>query len=125
MGKLKGRGQMIRTLGITVVIGLAVRVATAQQNPIAARKALMKANGDQAKIGSAMAKGEAPFDLAKAKTIFVTFLDAASKMPNLFPENSKTGGETSAAPKIWEDRADFKAKFVKFGSDAKSAEEAV
>ena len=47
---------MIRTLGITVVIGLAVSVATAQQDPIAARKALMKENGDQAKIGAAMAK---------------------------------------------------------------------
>ena len=94
-------------------------------SPIAARKAMMKANGDQAKIGSAMVKGEAPFDLVKAKAIFVTFVDAAGKVPNLFPENSKTGGETAATPKIWEDTADFKAKFVKFGADAKAAEEAV
>ena len=85
----------------------------------------MKANGDQAKIGAAMAKGEAPFDLARAKAIFVQFQDAAAKMPDLFPDNSKTGGETAALPKIWEDMADFKAKFVKFGADAKAAEGSV
>ncbi len=61
---------MIRTLSAVVVVGLAV--ATAQQNPIAARKQLMKDNGDQAKIGAAMAKGDAPFDLAMAHNIFAT-----------------------------------------------------
>jgi hypothetical protein len=30
----------------------------------------MKDNGDQAKIGAAMVKGEAPFDLAKVHKIF-------------------------------------------------------
>jgi cytochrome c556 len=33
----------------------------------------MKENADQAKIGAAMAKGEAPFDLAKTHKIFATF----------------------------------------------------
>jgi cytochrome c556 len=49
---------MIRTLSAVVMIVLAVSVAIAQQDPIAARKALMKENADQAKIGAAMAKGE-------------------------------------------------------------------
>jgi cytochrome c556 len=106
-------------------VAIAMTAVAAQTDPIAARKALMKANGDQAKIGAAMVKGEAPFDLAKAKTIFVTFADAAAKVPELFPDNSKTGGETAATPKIWQDTADFKAKFVKFGADAKAAEGAV
>jgi cytochrome c556 len=66
---------MIRMLCGIVVIGIATSAATAQQDPIAARKALMKENGDQAKIGAAMAKSETPFDLAKAHKIFATFQD--------------------------------------------------
>jgi cytochrome c556 len=56
---------VIRMLCGVAVIGIATSAATAQQDPIAARKALMKENGDQAKIGAAMAKGETPFDLVK------------------------------------------------------------
>ena len=48
----------------------------------------MKHNGDQAKIGAAMAKGEAPFDLAAAQKIFATFEDTAVKASALFQENS-------------------------------------
>jgi cytochrome c556 len=72
-----------------------------------------------------MVKGEAPFDLAKAKTIFATYADAASKLDGLFPPNSKTGDKTTAAPKIWEDMAGFKAAAAKFGSQAKAAGAAV
>jgi cytochrome c556 len=103
------------------VIALGVGVAIAQQDPIAARRALMKANGDQAKAGAAMMKGEAPFDLDKVRKMFATFGDAAEKMPSLFPDNSKTGGDTAADPKIWENLDDFKARFAKFGADAKDA----
>jgi cytochrome c556 len=113
--------EMNRTVLAIATVALGVTAVAAQSDPIASRKALMKANGDQAKIGAAMAKGEAPFDLAKAKAIFVTFAEAAEKVPNLFPENSKTGGETAAAARIWEDTADFKARFVKFLTDAKAA----
>ena len=58
---------MIRTVfavATMAAIALGACVAVAQEDPIKARKALMKANGDQAKIGAAMAKGEAPFDAA-------------------------------------------------------------
>jgi len=109
----------------TAAVVLGICVAVAQEGPIKARKALMKANGDQAKIAGAMARGEAPFDLAAAHKIFATFEDAASKMPALFPDNSKTGDDTAALPKIWEDMADFKARFTKFGDDAKAADASV
>jgi cytochrome c556 len=109
----------------TAAVVLGICVAAAQEDPIKARKALMKSNGDQAKIAGAMVKGEAPFDLAAAHKIFATFEDAASKMPALFPDNSKTGGDTAALPKIWEDMADFKARFAKFGDDAKAADASV
>jgi cytochrome c556 len=106
-------------------VALAVSVAVAQQDVIKERKDIMKGNGDQAKIGAAMVKGEQPYDQAAAQKIFATFADAASKMPDLFPDNSKTGEDTAALPKIWEDMADFKARFVTFGNDAKAAEASV
>ena len=112
-------------LATVAVVAFGVTAVVAQQDPIAARKALMKANGQNAGALSKMAKGEAPFDLATAKKAFATFQDAAAKMPNLFPPNSKTGGETAALPKIWEEMADVKVRFAKLGEDAKAAEASV
>jgi len=118
----RGNHHMIRTVFAIVSIALGVSVAIAQQDPIAARKALMKANGDEAKVGVAMMKGEAPFDIDKVHKIFAAWEDAAAKMPSLFPADSKTGGDTAADPKIWANMEDFKARFAKFGTDAKEAE---
>lgn len=116
---------MIRTVFAVAAVVLGVSVAVAQQDVIKDRKAIMKANGDQAKIAAAMVKGEQPFDIAAAHKVFATFQDAATKMPALFPDNSKTGEDTAALPKIWEDMADFKARFGKFGDDAKAANASV
>jgi cytochrome c556 len=121
---------MIRSvLAVATVttIAIGVSVAIAQEDPIKARKAIMKANGDQAKIGAAMIKGDKPFDMAAVHKIFATFEDAAAKMPALFPDSSKSEANSpeaddfSPTPKVWEDMADFKARFVKFGEDAKAA----
>ena len=112
---------MIRTVFTIAAIGLGASMAVADQDPIAARRALMKANGDEAKIGVAMIKGETPFDLAKAQKVLDTFESAAEKMPGLFPETSKTGGDTAARPEIWQNMDDFKARFDKFAADAKAA----
>ncbi len=112
---------MKRTVLAVVALALGATVVAAQ-DPIAARKAAMKNNGDQAKIGTAMAKGEAPFDLAKAQAVFAAYADAATKVKDLFPDTAKTGGDTAADPRIWENKADFEAKLVKFGSDAKDAQ---
>lgn len=111
----------VLSAAVVAAVAFGATTVVAQQDPIAARKELMKANGAEAKIGAAMMKGEKPFDLAAAKKIFVTFEDAAQKMPALFPPNSKTGGKTTAAPKIWENMDEFKALFVKFGADSKKA----
>ena len=113
---------MARVILAVAALVLATSLAAAQSNPIAARKALMKANGEQAKIGAAIVKGEAPFDAAKVQTIFATFMEAAEKAPALFPDNSKTGGKTEALPAIWKNKPDFEARFAKFGADAKAAQ---
>jgi cytochrome c556 len=115
----------VLSVAAAAAIALGASAVLAQQNPIEARQALMKDNGKHAKLAVAMIKGEAPFDLAKAKEILATFETAAQKMPDLFPPDSKTGHDTTAAPKIWETMDDFKARFVKFGTDAKAAEASV
>jgi cytochrome c556 len=118
---------MIRTM-LAIVIGLGVTAAVAQEDPIKARKALMKTNGQQAKVLGDMVKGDTPFDLAAAQKAFANFQNAASKMPDLYPDSSK-GGDPSddfnASPKVWDNMADFKARFVKFGDDAKAAASSV
>ena len=120
---------MIRTVFAVAAIALGVTAAIAQQDPIAARKALMKANVDQAKIAVAMTKGEAPFDLEKAHKVFATFEDAAAKAPALFPENSTdqptADDPYSASPDIWQNLDDFKARLAKLGADAKAADASV
>lgn len=81
----------------------------------------MKDNGKQAKAGAAMVKGEAPFNLATAKEIFATFETAGEKLPDLVSPDSKTGHDTRAAPAIWENMDDFKAKAAKFAKEAKES----
>ena len=92
----------------------------AQTDPIAARKALMKANGDQNRIATEMLEAKRPFNLDEAKKVFATFAEAGEKAPALFPDNSKTGGDTAALPPIWENKADFNAKLAKFASEVQS-----
>lgn len=114
---------MIRTAlvaaGLTIGLSaVGLNAVLAQSDPIAERKAAMKAVGAATGLGAKIAKGEEAFDAAKVQGIFKTYVDTAKKMPTLFPDSAKTGGETTAAPKIWEDQAGFKAAFVKFEADA-------
>ena len=111
---------MMRTMLAVAVLVFGVSVATAQ-DPIAARKALMKATGGQSSQGAKFMRGEEPFDLAKAKAIFAQFQKTAEEAKPLWPDNSKTGGETASLPAVWEKKADFDAKLAKFGADAKEA----
>ena len=116
---------MLRTALAILAMGFGIAVVAAESNPIAARQALMKNNGRQGKIGSDMIRGKIPFELTKARAMFASFLDAANKMPHLFPENSKTGGDTNAAPELWLHMDDFKARFAKLAAESKAAMETV
>jgi len=111
---------MMRT--VLAVAALAVSVAAANaQDPIAVRKSLMKSTGGQAAQGAKFMKGEEPFDLAKAQAIFAQYQKTSAEAVGLFPDNSKTGGETAALPAVWEKKADFDAKLARLGADAKDA----
>ena len=105
---------MIRTIAVAAILGLGVTAVLAQSDPITERRNAMKAVGAATRDGAAIAKGEAPFEAAKAQAIAKAYVDAAKKMPGLYPDNSKTGGETTAAPKIWEDQAGFKQALVTY-----------
>jgi cytochrome c556 len=112
---------VVRTVLAVAAFAFGVTAVVAQGDPIAARKAIMKENGNQARISREMIEGKQPFSLDAAKKVLVTFQDAAAKMPGLFPDSSKSG-DTAALPAVWEHKADFDAKFAKFGADAKAAE---
>ncbi len=113
---------MNRTVLAISAIAIGITAVAAQSDPIAARRELMKGIGGQTKTGVAMAKGEAPYDQSKAQAIFASYIDAAAKAPGLFPPTSKTGGDTAALPGIWDNKADFEAKFAKLSADAKQAQ---
>lgn len=115
---------MFRTVLGVVVLAFGATALVAQTDPIAARKALMKTNGDQNRIATEMLEGKRPFNLDEAKKVFVVFAEAGEKAPALFPDNSKTGGDTAALPPIWENKADFNAKLAKFASESKAAGDA-
>lgn len=109
---------------VLAVALLAVGVTAAFADAIADRKALMKSQSAQTAQGAKFMKGEEPFDLAKAKNIFVVLASTAAKTAALFPPNSKDG-DTKALPVIWEKFDDFKAKAAKLEADAKAAEASV
>ena len=75
----------------------------------------MKGNNDNARNLVLMTRGEQPFDEAKVRAAFAQWTETAQKFPALFPDNSKTGENTRATPKVWETRADFDAKIAAFG----------
>ena len=114
----------MRTVLGVAVLAFGATALVAQTDPIAARKALMKTNGDQNRVATEMLEGKRPFNLDEAKKVFVVCAEAGEKAPALFPDNSKTGGDTAALPPIWENKADFNAKLAKFARESKAAGDA-
>lgn len=116
---------MFRNLtAVVAVLLLGVTTAAAQSCPefIQKRQTLMKKSGEEAKIGTEMIKGEKSFDAAKVQEIYAAFAEDAKEMPTLFPDCSKSGAKTTAAPAIWERMDDFKALIAKFADDIKAAQ---
>ena len=111
---------MIRFALAAAVLALGATTLVAQNDPIAVRKALMKANGVQERIAIDMVQAKQPFDLEEAKKALATFAEAGEKAPALFPDESKDG-DTAALPAVWENKADFTARFAKLASVSKAA----
>ena len=101
---------------------LAFAGSAAYADPIKDRQALMKERGKLAGQISKVVKGETPFDAAAVLDALKALEANAEKFDadKLFPAGSDKG-DTTAAPKIWEDMAGFKAAEDKFLADAKAA----
>lgn len=100
---------------------LAFAGSAAFADPILDRQALMKERGKIVGGLAKVAKGEEPFDAAAVLTQLQALQANAEKFDAdaLFPKGSDTG-DTTAAPKIWEDMAGFKATEDKYLADVKA-----
>ncbi len=114
---------MLRILSVAALIAVGATAVAAQNlDVIKARKETLKGFGAAAKEPGAMIKGEAKFDMAKVQAALKTFQAGAAKLPDLFPDDSKTGGETEALPIIWEKKADLVDRYKKLAAESKAAE---
>ncbi|MBL4646104.1 MAG: cytochrome c [Rhizobiales bacterium] len=111
----------ILILALTAGVAVASGMATAADDPIAARKALMKSVGASVGVSVKMMKGEAPYDARVAMLAMRTINAASIGFGEMFPAGSETGGETTASPKIWSDMGGFSAKLAKFQADSAAA----
>jgi len=94
----------------TGVVAFGMTAVIAQQDPVTTRENLMKQNNSHAKTMVQMMRGQVSFDANKVDAAFAHWAYTAQKLPALFPEDSKTGGDNRASPKIWLNKKDFDAK---------------
>ena len=106
-----------RTGIVAALVAAALTSATAfAADPIETRKATMKAIGGAfGGVLVKMVKGEKPYDAKEAKAALDTMIAKADSIDVdvLFAKGTATGGDTAAAPKIWEDLDGFKAAMSK------------
>lgn len=101
---------MIRILSVAAIVAVGATMAYAQAlDVIKERRQAMRSITSESSALAKMAKGETAFDLAKAQAGMKAMGDQAAKFKTLFPDNSKTGGSTDAAPKIWAEKTQFNA----------------
>lgn len=100
----------------------AIAGSAAFADTLADRKALMKERGKLTGELSKVVKGETPFDAAAVLKTLQDMQANAEKFDAeaLYPAGSDTG-DTTAAPKIWEDMDGFKAAEDKFLSAVNAA----
>ena len=107
---------------ILAISMLAFAGSAAFADPILDRQALMKERGRIAAGLSKVVKGETPYDAAAVLTALQALQANAEKLDidAFFPAGSDAG-DTTAAPKIWQDMAGFKATHDKYLTDVKAA----
>lgn len=117
---------MLRLTAAVAVLAVGATLAYAQNlDVIKQRRDVMKSVGKASGANFKMMKGDAPFDLATVQAGLKTFQVETPKLKTLFPDDSKTGGNTGATAKIWEKKADFDAAVDAFVTNAKAVSAAI
>ena len=96
--------QVVASLVVALSVGGAA-VAVIAADAFRDRHVAMEAVGDAMKPLGAIAKKQAPFDVAVVRASATTIADNLKKAAGLFPAGSG-GGESQAKPEIWTDAAD-------------------
>lgn len=112
----------MRTLAIALATMIAGGTAAyaADDDAIAIRQALMEANGASAASSGAMLKGDLDYNPVVAKAAIAQLHSTAMAFGSFFPEGSDKG-DTTASPKIWEDKEGFQKALDKFKADTDAA----
>lgn len=113
-----------KTIAALALLAAGAATALAADDPIAARKALMQANGGAAGLSAGMMKGEIAYSPAAGKAAITALHATAMTFGDYFPEGSDMGVDTKASPKIWEDPDGFQAELDKFKSATDAAMQA-
>src|SRR5215510_6069227 len=114
----------------TVVAGVALAVGATllhAQNldAIKQRREVMRAIAKASIVNFKMSKEETPFDLATVQSNLKTMQAEISKFKDLFPEDSKSGGNTDADTTIWTARAEFNKAIDNYVAAARTAASAI
>lgn len=112
-------------IAVTVAGALALTLSVAFAEPIEERQELMKSNGQAVGSVAPIAKGEKAFDAEAVNAAFDKLAENAEMLDveALFPAGTETGGDTEAAPAIWEDREGFIAAIEEYKADVSAAAE--
>ena len=117
---------MLRIVAAVAALAMGVTVVFAQNlEAVKQRREVMRTVAKASGANFKMTKGEAAFDLATVQSGLKTFQEELPKFKDLFPDDSKTGGDTDASPKIWQVKAEFQAAIDTFISAAKAAASAI
>jgi cytochrome c556 len=117
---------LVRFVAMVSVVVLGATAVWAQNlEAIKQRREVMKAIANAGTPNFNMMKGQIPFDLAKVQAGLKVYQDQAPKLKTLFPDDSKTGGDTDAPAKIWQAKPQFEAAIDTFVATAKTAAGAI
>jgi cytochrome c556 len=114
---------IVGALVLVGAVGFTALAVADDFDPIAARRALMKQDGQNSKQLFDMAQGTVPFDAAKAVAAATVVAGAghtfATEFDKYFPDSSKTG-DTKSTPALWDNKDDVKKRFADLETDAKA-----